>query len=891
VNLRARGILLSILPVALILLLAVPEIIVQLDADRAVTRATASDFLSAVARSVEEAALDVGGATRDLGRRTPDAQAALSAKRDQLDRSLERLHALALDNAAGRESIRRVTESVNAYLQIMDGAANDLRAGQSARALLTINSREFSLAARRVRQDVLAFDGLAHSNELAALAAVERLRRLSLLLLGSAAAAAVLISILQLVYSRRDVNAILTLADKAQRYRRGEPLGTPSLTADEFGILDAALHDFVAAHHTRERQLQRYRLLADVTQDIILFIDRLDLTVVDANAAALAAYGYERSELIGKPTAMLHAVEDPIDSESIALSDTVAGLSYEGVHLRSDGTVFPVEVHAGTAEVDGRLTIIKTIRNISERRRAAEQVASALEEAVAAAQLKGEFVATMSHEIRTPMHGVIAMTELLLETPLDAVQHDYAITLKESAQALLAIIDDILDFSKLEANRIELEAVAFELAPLVAGVVNMVRITARDKGLALRTYVSPHVPRALRGDPTRLRQVLINLIGNAVKFTESGSVTVSISVQQAGKTSVDLLFTVSDTGIGVVAETRERLFEPFVQGDGSTTRQFGGTGLGLSISRRLVELMDGRLWLGEHEGPGATFCFTGRFERTEEPVAAPELPAGALRVLVLDNDATARLGLEALLGSWGMRAAAAVDAEAARAALRSAARSSTPFDAVLIDFVLPQSDGLAFATEVGAPEYGSPARILLTPVLAAGRTEAALAAGCAACLPKPINPSDLYDVLVTVDRSRKARAGGTARAAQPARILLAEDSALIRRVARFQLDELAYGVDIVENGAQAVAAVANGNYELVLMDMRMPEMDGLHATRAIRAAERETGRHVVVVALTANVLDGDREACIAAGMDDFLAKPLQLDALRAVLQRWLPGRV
>jgi CheY-like chemotaxis protein len=330
-----------------------------------------------------------------------------------------------------------------------------------------------------------------------------------------------------------------------------------------------------------------------------------------------------------------------------------------------------------------------------------------------------------------------------------------------------------------------------------------------------------------------------------------------------------------------------------VQGDGSTTRRFGGTGLGLSICRRLVELMGGRIWLGEHPGPGSTFCFTAQFERTAELVAPVVIAAGALRVLVLDDDKAARRTFESTLTGWGMHNASSADIDSARAKLREAAQSGKPFDVVLIDYVLPLSDGLAFATEVGAKtnEYGSPARILVTAFDAEGRKAAALAAGCSSYLSKPVDPSQLYDALGGIDLERRASIAALGSRDSHARILLAEDSALIRRVAHFQLGELQYGVDTVENGVEAVAAVAAGKYELVLMDMRMPEMNGLDATRAIRETERITGRHVVVVALTANVLEDDRKACIDAGMDDFLAKPLTLDALREVLERWLPAAV
>jgi signal transduction histidine kinase/DNA-binding response OmpR family regulator len=551
--------------------------------------------------------------------------------------------------------------------------------------------------------------------------------------------------------------------------------------------------------------------------------------------------------------------------------------------------VFPVEVHARTAEVEGRRTIVKTIRDITERRNAAEQVARALDQAVEGSRLKSEFVATMSHEIRTPMHGVIGMSELLLETQLAPVQREYANTVKESAQALLAIIDDILDFSKLEANKIEIESVAFDPAQLVASTINLARGTARDKGLSLRSDPSPDVPTAVRGDPTRLRQVLINLIGNAVKFTPVGKVRVTTTVERDDGRSVVLRFAVSDTGIGISPAAREHLFQAFVQGDGSMTRRFGGTGLGLSISRRLIELMGGRIWLADHDGPGSTFCFNARFERTDELVPRDGIATGAQRVLILDNDPAARRALEAAVASWGMHVASAIDIESARAQLYDAVGAETPFNVVLFDDVEPLENYRKFGLELGErPEYGRPARVLMTGFDSPGRRELAHASGCSAYLVKPVDPSDLYDALATIERERKARIPAPARAQRRPRILMAEDSALIRRVAGFQLEELQYGVDIVENGSQAVEAVTRGDYELVLMDMRMPEMDGLAATRAIREAERTSGRHVTIVALTANVLGSDREACIEAGMDDFLAKPLKLEALRAVLEQWLP---
>jgi PAS domain S-box-containing protein len=890
-NLRRRALVLSLLPLVLTLLFALAEGALQARVSSDAAHARRAALASGACRDIESSRLEAKVALRRRTYRDPGAATAYAASVSKMRSAMLQLDALAGPDPARIEEARRVNLSAARILAAQQDIDAEIRRGHFSLAAATMSGPRYYDEVETLDMRVHAFIDAGRAAQSKQYTSFERLWSMSIVLLILLVASLMLVSALLVHYSDRAVRAVLELGRKVERYRRGDPLGPPSPRHDEIGFLDEAFHELVEVQELRGRQLQRYRLLAEVTHDVILFVDRTDLTVVDANAAALEAYGYERSELIGKPTATLHAVEDPIDIDTIALSDTPAGLSYEGLHRRSDGTVFPVEVHARTADVEGRLTIIKTIRDISERRRAAEQVAQALDQAIEASRLKSEFVATVSHEIRTPMHGVIGMSELLLETALGPVQREYATTVNESARALLAIIDDILDFSKLEANKIELEAVAFDPAQLVASVVNLVRGTASDKGLRMHSYASPIVPAAVAGDPTRLRQILINLVGNAVKFTAGGSVTVSTSVEREDGHTVVLLFAVTDTGIGVSPEARERLFEAFVQGDGTTTRRFGGTGLGLSISRRLVELMGGRIWLGDHDGPGSTFCFTARFERTNEN-AAPSLVAdGGLRVLVLDDDESICRSFERSLTSWGMQATSCVDIATARTQLLATSGRGEPFDAVLIDYILPRSDGLAFAVELGLrPEYGEPARILMTAFDADGRREAALAVGCVAYLTKPVDPSELYNVLSAIERSRGERDAAVGEVGQ-ARILLVEDSALIRRVARFQLKELKHGVDIVENGQQAVAAVLGGDYKLVLMDMRMPEMDGLAATRAIRAAERESGCHVVIIALTANVLEGDREACVEAGMDDFLAKPMQLESLRAALDHWLPARV
>jgi len=772
-TLRTRAVALSLLPVIITLLLAVPEAILQL-------RVGAGAALALHTQRSARAARDIGDDRASLSieiRRWTGGDADAPAEYVKTARDM-RLAMRDLDDVTGPEPEQlKLAHGINAsaakVIADFDAIQKLLRRGLLGKAAEEKSLPGYFDDAEALQTNVQAFVAAGRVAQESALASFQNLATVSIELLSLALGGLVISSAILWYYVTRTADTILELVRKAERYRNGAPLEEPSNRRDEIGLLDAGIHDFVAV-----------------------------------------------------------------------------------------------------------------------QRLAAEQTAVALDQAIEASRLKSEFVATMSHEIRTPMHGVIGMSELLLETQLMPTQREYAITVKESAQALLAIIDDILDFSKLEANKIELEIVAFDPAQLVAGVLNLARGAARDKGLAMRSHASPHVPAAVRGDPTRVRQVLINLIGNAVKFTAAGEVTVETSVERDDARLVVLAFAVSDTGIGVAPEARERLFEAFVQGDGSTTRRFGGTGLGLSISRRLVELMGGRIWLADHKGPGSTFCFTARFEPTSEVVAPMTFAAGALRVLVIDDDKATRLTFEATLTAWGMHGASFDDIDSARAHLRDAFANGVPFDVVLIDYVLPRSDGLQFAAEIAAhPEYGNPACILMTAFDAVGRKQAALAAGCVDYLPKPVDPSNLYDALGKVERTRRTRAMTPGNGHRHVRILMAEDSALIRRVAGFQLAELDYAVDIVENGVQAVAAVAAGEYELVLMDMRMPEMDGLTATRTIRQAEQTTGRHIVVIALTANVLEGDREACVAAGMDDFLAKPLNLDALKAALERWLPEPV
>lgn len=541
-------------------------------------------------------------------------------------------------------------------------------------------------------------------------------------------------------------------------------------------------------------------------------------------------------------------------------------------------------------------TLRRTLTYAVERSRAEYQLSLTRNEAVEATRLKSQFLATMSHEMRTPMNGIVGMSGLLLGTRLDSEQREYAQTISLCAESLLNLINDILDFSKIEAGKLTFESIDFDLHETVGASVEVLAERAEAKGIELAVLIEHDVPALVRGDPSRLRQVLLNLVSNAVKFTDRGTVVVRAQLQREESKEFRLRLSVRDTGMGISPEAQDELFDPFVQADGSTTRKFGGTGLGLAICKQLVGGMNGEIEVESSLGSGSTFSFALPLEKPqaqqEEPV---RINFEKTRALIVDNSPTNTEVLQYHLKSWKVRPAAATSGQEALAKLYHQSKIGSPYELALIDTGLLDMKGTELAQRIhDDPALLKTSVILLCPFANRPDSAALRLARVSSALAKPILlPRLLNAVQMALDPSRKGPVIEDPSVESPlseqtrreCKVLLAEDNAVNQKLAVRLLDKLGYSADVVENGVDAVDRVRHGRYDMVLMDCQMPEMDGYQATAEIRRLEGTAG-NTSIIAMTANAMDGDRKKCLDAGMDDYLAKPVQPDALKTVLDYW-----
>jgi PAS domain S-box-containing protein len=635
--------------------------------------------------------------------------------------------------------------------------------------------------------------------------------------------------------------------------------------------------------------------LAAITETMaegVVVTRHADMRIVYTNQAFDAMLGYERNELRDEPVSRIgpHARAEPRRSQ---IDDSVKSAgSWRGeLQLRrKDGSQLWCLSNVTTLEHPEHGAVWIAVHNdISDRKRIESELERASAQAIEASRSKSQFVANMSHEIRTPLNGVIGMTDLLRETALGPVQREYVDALATSGEALLALISDVLDFSKIEAGRLELDPTDFSLRPAVEEACQILARQAHGKGLEISHWVDDDVPVAVRGDRARLRQILLNLISNAVKFTAHGEV--SVRVRREGDSS--LRFSVSDTGVGIDTEQAAQLFEAFVQADQSTTREYGGTGLGLTISSQLVRLMGGDIGAETREQGGSTFWFTAELPEVESasrPLGAPELQD--VRALVVDESATSRTILSHYLSSWGLACESVADVPGALDALQSAARADAPFQLVLLDANMPRVSGPELARSVRERAPFAQTKLIVLSATALER-EAFADAEVSAFFTKPARQSELHNAIVsafaelpaTLESENEQLPEAIAQIRGHV-VLIAEDNDINVALTRAMLHKRGLQTAVARNGSEAVQMAQDNDYAAILMDCQMPELDGYEATRRIRGLEN--GHRVPIIALTAHSMAGDRERCIAVGMDDYLPKPIRVDQLEEVIKRWLP---
>ncbi|MBX3236547.1 MAG: PAS domain S-box protein [Nitrospiraceae bacterium] len=667
--------------------------------------------------------------------------------------------------------------------------------------------------------------------------------------------------------------------------------------------LGATFSGFIRDLSERKLSEETLRIVVESAPSGMILVDQSGLMRM-VNAETEKIFGYPREELLGRSVEMLipetartqHAQDRNAFMAQPRSRTMGTGRDLRG--RRKDGTEFPAEIGLRSVTTGQGAVIVAAIMDITQRKDAEIELRHAKETAEAATAAKSQFLANMSHEIRTPMNGVLGLTELLLTTPLNDRQRHLAESVHRSGTALLQIINDILDFSKIEAGKLQLERIEFGLRQTIEEAVELFVEPANRKQLELSCDIPPELPDSVMGDPVRLRQILLNLIGNAVKFTEQGEVAVRVLPINQAPHAMDLRFEVRDTGIGMTVEARDRLFQAFSQADGSTTRRFGGTGLGLAIVKQLAQLMGGDVGVESSPGQGAAFWFTIRLDlaaQQREPACTTDLYG--CRVLVVDDNHTNRDILDSHLTAWGAQVWTADSAAQALSLLQEAADRHEPIELAVVDIQMPDTDGLTLATAIKAdPSLQQVQLVALSSIDLPSEERSTADSDFAAWLRKPARQSQLRDCLRRVWRRAgkvavTQAATPTARTTPRGHILVAEDNPVNREVSQSMLELLGYRVSLVENGHDAVAIALHAPVDLILMDCQMPKMDGFAATEAIRLQEQGPHRSVSVpiIALTANAMDGDRQRCLAAGMDDYLSKPFSLEQLATIVEKHLPG--
>jgi PAS domain S-box-containing protein len=654
----------------------------------------------------------------------------------------------------------------------------------------------------------------------------------------------------------------------------------------------------------------RLRLTIDTAMDAVITLDEQGV-VTEWNAQAAAIFGWSEREAIGRlltdlviPSRLREVWGSEVALFRCTGDRPQTGKRIEVMALRRDCSEFPAELSVASILLNGHEGYSVFVRDTTDRRRAEEALINAKNIAEAASQAKTEFLANMSHEIRTPLNGIMGMTELLLETALSDKQHRFAEIVNRSGISLLDIVNDILDFSKIEAGKIQLDDGNIDLQELIGEVMDLLGHRAQAKHLELASCIHDGVPNHLRGDAIRLRQILVNLLGNALKFTETGEVVLSVSTVEEDANQVTLLVEVKDTGIGIDPSVHETIFEAFSQADGSTTRKFGGTGLGLTIVKQLVQLMEGSVGVESSLGAGSTFWCHIPFCK-QLPVAPQQWEACAalqsMRVLVVDDNATNRQILDHYLDAWGIAHATASSATEALEMLRGRTGKAVAFDLAIIDGQMPDMDGFELARTIKSDKRLQMMKIIMLTSM--GQYGPSLlpeqGADLVCSITKPVRQSHLYNRLIALTVPERLTPVSSDSVtppiadlppAQNVSVLVAEDNPVNRDVALAMLEALGYRVDTACNGREAVEAVATRRYHLVFMDCQMPEMDGFEATAAIRAREGELGlSRLPIIALTAHAIAGDRERCVAQGMDDYMSKPFTKQQLGAMIQRWVQG--